>query len=106
MLTEIFAIVFSVAVSLVGLVRHPQTATCPPGWYVRDGVRTQAHDGRPSGAFACQRPWIGGESDLRTGQITAVEQPGRITGRVYCATGAGPTITNSSRTVACRQVRS
>jgi len=76
-LEELFALLATVAILLVGTVTRPTRAHCPVGWHLSEGISTRRAL-RPIGSFACQRPLVGLEND-------APERPGTLRGRLYCA---------------------
>lgn len=86
----------SVVLLLWSMALKPDRLTCPPGWYLMDGVRRD-------GSFSCQRPPIGGDEDVYTGHDSAVDQPGVLRSRVHCTGGARPVIWHDGRTVGCQR---
>ena len=72
----------STFILLVGAVTRPASAQCPAGFVVAN-VRTSSHV-EPIGTFTCDRPALGGDTDVKTGKNTAVRQSGVLTGRIYC----------------------
>jgi hypothetical protein len=76
-LEELFALLATLAILLVGTVTRPTRAHCPEGWHLSEGIRTWTSY-QPIGSFACQRPLVGLEND-------APERPGTLRGRLYCA---------------------
>lgn len=101
-LAAIGAAVASLVILLACAVYRPQRATCPSGWVLATGVRTVDGPLGSRGSFACERPPIGGDSDVLTGKSTAVQPPGELRGRIYCTGGASPIVVNE-RIVGCQR---
>lgn len=73
----------SAVVILVCVAREPAQATCPPGWWLPEGVRPH------SGLYVCKpkAPVCDGTGP-RGGYFDCSEQPpGWLVGRVYCPVG-------------------
>jgi len=101
MLAEAICAITSIVLLVVGVALEPQHGQCPPGWYLRLGVRTSPWAGRPTGMYTCARPPVGGDDDAITGRSTAVDPPGSLQGRIYCTGGSTP-IELDHRTVGCQ----
>lgn len=95
---EIGTSLLTIIVLLISMATKPQHAKCPAGFVVAN-VRTSSQL-EPRGTFTCDRPALGGDSDVKTGKITARPQPGEIKGRLYCTGGSSPIVVDS-RTVGC-----
>lgn len=94
------AFVASVFIIIACAITRPTRARCPDGWILATGVRTADGPLGSRGSYACERPPIGGDSDVLTGKSTAVQPPGELLGRVYCTGGSTPIIVDY-RTVGC-----
>lgn len=95
---EIGTSLLTIIVLLVSMVTQPTRAQCPRGFVVAN-VRTSSQF-EPRGTFTCDRPALGGDTDVLTGKSTAIVQPGEIKGRLYCTGGSSPIIVDS-RIVGC-----
>lgn len=102
MVDELLAALVTAILLIAVTVRRPTSATCPRGYALLEGVRTQPLGAQPRGAFTCARPPIGGDDDALTGESTARDQPGEIRSRIYCTGGAVPILVNH-RTVGCQR---
>jgi hypothetical protein len=94
------AFVASLMIILACAVTRPTRARCPDGWILSTGVRTVDGPLGARGTYACERPPIGGDTDVLTGKSTAVQPPGKIYGRVYCTGGSSPIVVDH-RIVGC-----
>lgn len=102
MLETILALFVSMLLLVVTSATRPTMARCPSGFFLSEGVRTRPLHGDPVGSFACERPPIGGDTDVLTGESSARPQPGVIRSRIYCTGGASPIVVDAS-TVGCQR---
>lgn len=102
MIDAILALFASLLLLVVTSITRPTMARCPDGFYLSEGVRTQPLGHEPTGSFACERPPIGGDSDVLTGTSTARSRPGVLRSRIYC-TGSLPIVRSDGVTVGCQR---
>lgn len=72
----------------------PQHASCPPGWWLPEGIRR-------SGVYVCRPTPIG--DTVRVGKAIvdqSVQPTGYVVGQIFCEPNAIPTIVDT-RSVAC-----
>jgi hypothetical protein len=80
----------SLAVRAIVSVTRPSSATCPPRWWLGEGVRR-------SGEYTCRLDTDRTEWPPIDGRPAA-----ELRGRIYCAAGEQPLVINE-RHVACRR---
>lgn len=75
----------------------PQTATCPTGWWIPEGVRR-------TGDFVCRPSPVGDTQRTPAGILVdhSVQPAGELRRHVTCGARAVPIIISDGRTVSCR----
>jgi hypothetical protein len=75
----------------------PQRTSCPPHWWIPEGVRT-------TGAFVCKRSPVGDDHRDANGILhdDSVQPDGTLDGHVWCEAPSRPVIATDGRTVLCR----
>ena len=79
--------VASIVLIMVGLVIRPPHATCPPRWWIPEGMRT-------NGEFVCRPPLTGTDERTARGILVdhSTQPPGGIELHVYCPPNSIPTL--------------
>lgn len=84
-MSELGALLFSIAALLLATFARPPRAHCPAGWWV-DGVRA-------SGVYGC-RPTPASDSDART-EVKDSTPDVELVGAVYCTGGTRPIVVDA-----------
>ncbi len=89
--------VISLAIFFVAAITRPQRATCPPGWWLDEGVRRD-------GSFACHHMPTGKTERNARGILVdeSTAEPGEIRSSVYCTGGARPIVVDGT-SVGCQR---